>query len=224
MLARWGRLLKELEAIRARGDHCLLVGDLNKLVGDGSLGIPGNNPEVTAGGQMVRDLVESGNWVLINSMEEVVQGGPYTRQDPATGRGSCLDLWLCTAGLRPHVSSLKIDSDRKWTVARPVRRKGKLQLMHSDHYCMMLTLQDLPAAGLAGKKEKEVKWNIAKDGGWQKYHDLTEKKSGAMAKIIANDENDIEEVVEKLGKIEKKVKVSSIWEVQHEGEDSNSEC
>ena len=72
VLARWGRLLKELEAIRARGDHCLLVGDLNKLVGDGRLGIPGNNPEVTAGGQMVRDLVESGNWVLINSMEEVV--------------------------------------------------------------------------------------------------------------------------------------------------------
>ena len=74
VLARWGRLLKELEAIRARGDHCILVGDLNKLVGDDHLGIPGNNPEVTAGGQMVRDLVESGNWVLINSMEEVVQG------------------------------------------------------------------------------------------------------------------------------------------------------
>ena len=32
--AKWTRLSKEMETIRARGEFCLLVGDLNKLVGN----------------------------------------------------------------------------------------------------------------------------------------------------------------------------------------------
>ena len=35
--AKWGRLLKDLEEARLRGDHCLLVGDMNKQVGNGHL-------------------------------------------------------------------------------------------------------------------------------------------------------------------------------------------
>ena len=65
-------------------------------------------------GKMIRDLVESGNWKLINAMEDIVEGGPFTRKDPATGRETCINLWLCTVGLVPHVKSLMIDKDRKW--------------------------------------------------------------------------------------------------------------
>ena len=106
VLARWGRLLKELGAITARGDHCLLLGDMNKLVGRGPLGVPGNHPEVSQGGKLVRDLVQSGDWVLLNAIEGMVEGGPFTQADPATGRESCLDLWLCSTGLAPHLKSL----------------------------------------------------------------------------------------------------------------------
>ena len=90
MRAKWGRLLKNLEEARLRGDHCLLVGDMNKQVGSDHLGVPGNHPEGTPGGHLIRDLVESGNWVMVNSMKEKVEGGPFTRQDPASGRQSCL--------------------------------------------------------------------------------------------------------------------------------------
>ena len=71
--AKWGRLLKELEEVRSRGDHCLSVGDMNKRVGNDHLGIPGNHPDVSHGGQLIRDLVESGNWALVNAMEEKVK-------------------------------------------------------------------------------------------------------------------------------------------------------
>ena len=37
MRARWGCLLEDLEEARLRGDHCLLVGDMNKQVGNGHL-------------------------------------------------------------------------------------------------------------------------------------------------------------------------------------------
>ena len=39
--------------------------------------------------------MESGNWVLVNAMEEKVEGGPFIRQ-------SGLDLWLSTIRLVPH--------------------------------------------------------------------------------------------------------------------------
>ena len=44
VVARLGRLRKELERIRSRGNFCLLIGDLNKLVGTGSFGIPAWKP------------------------------------------------------------------------------------------------------------------------------------------------------------------------------------
>ena len=122
--------------------HAMLVSYCNcKQVGNDHLGVPGNQPEVTIGGELIRDLVESGNWVMVNAMEEKVEGGPFTRQDPASGRQSCLDLWLCTNGLVPHVKSLVIDCERKMTVARPVWRRGRRQL---THYTMILTLKNLP--------------------------------------------------------------------------------
>ncbi len=96
--ARWGRLRKELEAVRARGEFCLLTGDLNKLVGSDSLGVPGNNSEVSPCGRLLRDLLAGGDWVLVNGLgEEVVTGGPFTRQDPATGKESCLDLFVVSS-------------------------------------------------------------------------------------------------------------------------------
>ena len=71
------------------------MGDLNKQLCNVHLGVPGNQPEVTPGGHRIRVLVESGNWVLVNAMEEKVEGGPFIRQ-------SGLDLWLSTIRLVPH--------------------------------------------------------------------------------------------------------------------------
>ena len=93
--AKWWRLVKELEAIRARGEHCVLTGDLNKLVGDDALGVPGNSPEVSPGGRLLRGLLATGNWLLVNGMgEEVVQGGPSTREEPRH-RGALLPRHVC---------------------------------------------------------------------------------------------------------------------------------
>ena len=42
---------------RAKKEFCLLGGDLNKLVGCDDLGVEGNYPEISPGGQMLRDLL-----------------------------------------------------------------------------------------------------------------------------------------------------------------------
>ena len=61
---RWGRMRKELEGARRRGDMCLLVGDQNKHVGADHLGVEGNLAKVSRGGQLVRGLLATGDWPL----------------------------------------------------------------------------------------------------------------------------------------------------------------
>ena len=143
--ARWRRLRKEMEEVRARGELCLLVGDLNKLVGCDEWGVEGNHPEVSPGGRLLRELLASEEWILVNGMgEEVVVGGPWTRVDPATGKGSCLDMFVISSNLRPYVESLVIDAARKVTPARVVTTRGKRSLVYSDHFSCMMTFQNLP--------------------------------------------------------------------------------
>ena len=77
---KWGRLRDVMEAVRARKELCLLIGDQNKLVGNDRLGVPGNSPEISLGGKLLRDLLDTGNWCLVNGLgPEVVKGGPFTR-------------------------------------------------------------------------------------------------------------------------------------------------
>ena len=135
-----------------------------------------------------------------------MKGGPFTRSDPATGRLSCLDFWLCTTGLVPHVKCLEIDSERKMAVARPVRRGGRWQLTHSDHFSMLLTLENLPKVRQREKMEKEVRWNLSKKNGWEKYKQLTEANSDKITSLVQDEELDIERVMAKIEGIENKIK------------------
>ena len=114
ILARWLRVKKEMETIRSRGDSVLLVGDLNKKVGADRWGVVGNNDKVSYGGQLIRDMLATEEFMLINNTK-AAQGGAFTWEDPGNpGRKACLDLFICSADLFPFVKSLVIDSSRKF--------------------------------------------------------------------------------------------------------------
>ena len=164
VVARWARLKEEMDTINGRGEHCLLIGDLNKHVGNGELGVKDNHDYVSAGGRLMRDMVESGNWFLVNSMSEVVEGGPFTRVDPASGKLSCLDYAMASVGLRPYVASMVIDSARKFGMERAVynRKTKKYETKKSDHFSVVLKLANLPVD--KQKQEKIAQWNVAKPG------------------------------------------------------------
>ena len=53
ILESWGRLKLQIDEIRSRNEFCLMVGDLNRAIGAGSLGIQGNRPRVSYGGKLV---------------------------------------------------------------------------------------------------------------------------------------------------------------------------
>ena len=156
---KWRRLRKEMEEIQAKNEFCLLSGDLNKLVGCGEWGVPDNHPEVSLGGKLLRDLLSTGNWLLVNALgETVVTGGPLTRQDPATGNKSCLDLFVVSADLLPYVDKLVIDSQREMAVARAVKMGKNYKLVYSDHFTCLLTFSNL--LKIQDKKEERKKCGI----------------------------------------------------------------
>jgi hypothetical protein len=80
ILQSWSRLKNELNSIENRGEGCLLIGDMNRAVGDGKWGVQGNKPNVSYGGRLMRDLLESEEYILLNnlSLVEGVDNGPWT--------------------------------------------------------------------------------------------------------------------------------------------------
>ena len=207
------RLRKEMEAIRARGEFCVCSGDLNKLVGRGEGGIPGNHPEISLGGRLLRGLLITGDWVLVNGLGgEIVEGGPFTRKDPATGKESCLDLFIVSRELLPYVSNLYIDSGRKIAVSRAVKKGASYKLVFSNHYTCLLTLKNLPRRREV-KGDKRVAWNLAKEGGWEKYKELTEVYSENLGKAI-HGEVSIEDKMGRFDRIHNKIKYMAFGKVR----------
>ena len=210
---KWSRLQKEMEDIRARKEFCLLTGDLNKLVGNDELGVPGNHAEISVGGQLLRELLSTKNWTLVNGLgEDIVEGGPFTRIDPATGNKSCLDLFIVSKELKPYISKLFIDSKRKLGLARGVKDNGICKMVYPDHFPALITFTNLPIRQKM-KEEKLTKWNLAKNEGWKKYEELTDKYSEKLNDIVENEQLSIQVKYDKMTKIMEKIKFKAFGKV-----------
>ena len=209
---KWTRLKSDMEKIRAKNEFCLVAGDLNKLVGNGKMGVPGNHPEISLGGRLLLDLLASRNWILVNSLgENVVVGGPFTRKDPATGKMSCLDLFIVSKELSPYVEKLQIDCERKMPIARAVKMGATYQLVHSDHYTCLLTLTGLPRVRM-GRQQKKTVWNLGKEGGWDNYKKMTSNYNEAFEKAI-KEKDTIEEKMFEFEKLHDKIKFKAFGKV-----------
>ena len=83
-------------------------GDQNKHVGDI---IDGNHEKVTFGGQLIRNMLKSDKFVLVNSTSKVI-GGPFTRYDPSDPKcdikKSCLDLAIMSKELLKYLDKMKL--------------------------------------------------------------------------------------------------------------------
>ena len=93
-------------------------------------------------------------------------------------------------------------------MARPVRKAGRLQLIHTDHYMMVASLHNLPAAKVA-RQEKEVRWNTGDKEGWERYKENSKKTSELIKKVVENKDKNIEKVMKTVEGIETKLKFKS---------------
>ena len=220
---KWRRLRKVMEEVRARGEHCLLAGDLNKLVGCDEWGVEGGHPEVSPGGRLLRELLMTGEWVLVNAMgEEVVEGGPFTREDPATGALSTLDLFIVNKELAPYVSKLTIDSKKKITVARVIKKKKEKKFVFSDHFSCIIKFKNLQMKKEETKR-KETKWNLMKKNGWKDYKVISDDYCDQLEKVIENNNVTIEEAMKRFEKIHNQIKYKSFGKVTLKNRETKGE-
>ena len=72
IMEKWGRILEIIYGVLSKGENLVVLGDLNKHVGSGELGVAGNHEKVTFGGELVRDLIDSGDIILVNNTTQKV--------------------------------------------------------------------------------------------------------------------------------------------------------
>ena len=115
----WEVIMEEVVKIESRGENLLLIGDVNRHVG--SI-VPGNHAKTSVGGKLLIDLLNDGNYVLINALDEVTSGGPFTRYDVGDpnndAKKSLLDVVIASKALVPYIQKLDIDSKLKWTPSK----------------------------------------------------------------------------------------------------------
>jgi hypothetical protein len=207
ILKKWMRLKKDLDSIKARGEPCILIGDFNKHIGCDELGVSGGNELITFGGSLVRDLLATEDYILINNSNKTT-GGPFTRFDPAgKAKKSCLEFVIVSAFLEPFVKELIIDSSGQFPIQRVVTRAGKLKFILSDHYTLIFTLSNLQEAKKVALKT--VVWNTMKPNGWEKYAKLTDEKAREFDEIIEDTQIPIEKTVDEFEKKLDKIKFAS---------------
>ena len=208
---KWGRILEVIYEVLSKGESLVILGDLNKHVGSDSLGVAGNHDKVTFGGALVRDLIDTGDMILVNNTEKA-EGGPFTRLEPSNpnddDKKSCLDLALVSKDLFRYVEKLVIDKDEKFEMYRVVTKNGIKNLVKPDHYTMILSFVDIPLNRNKVKSDVNVRFNLKKEDGWKKYEELTEQCSNLL-KIVNDNEESIEQIYGRFDSLHTKIKFKS---------------
>ena len=216
---RWERILEELLKIEQKGEYGLIIGDLNKHIGNL---VSGNHDKISFGGQLVRNLVETRNYVLLNGTSKT-KGGPFTRYDPAKPENkTCLDLVIIPRDLLKYVQSLEIDKRLLFTPGRPV---SKNKITYSDHFSLEIIFKNLPLkSNLAKRGQAFSMWNTNKVGGWEVYKMITENNKKLLK--VSDDDDDVDSSVmmKKIHNEMEKAKYKAFGKVKVHSKPKSNEC
>ena len=175
----------------------------------------GNNDKVTFGGQLVRNLLETGMYELVNGSNKTV-GGHFTHYDPAEpkckAKQSCLSLFIVSKELLKFVDKLEIDKLLKQTPCRPI---SKNKLIFTDHFSLFLTFKNLQMkSSKIITEHKYTRWDTNKEGGWEEFKALTTAK--AMLDEVVNEVNgDPDDMMIRIENEMNKVKFKAFGKVKN---------
>ena len=219
----WGNVLKEVGKIESKGELVVIIGDLNRHLGDI---IEGNEKDkLSYGGSMIKDFIETGKYVLVNASKKVI-GGPFTRYEPSDpendDKKSVLSLCIVSAELFEYVDSLTIDKEKHIT---PYRTISKSKKTFTDHYTMIVLFKNIPLKPVKNIGCRKVtRWNTNKEGGWETYKEMAagNNKLIEIANANSEDSNDIMKKIDNeldkiryqaFGKVKEKSKKTTIKEI-----------
>ena len=177
--------MKDIEEVEDRNEAIILIGDMNRAIGNGDSGVKGNNNKISAGGLLIRNMIRERQYVIVNNLD-IVQGGPWTRVDRQDSRRkSVLDLCIISTSLLPYITRMEVDTEQKFTPRRVTKTKKGIKTTYTDHYSLKVELKGIPR-----KIEHTTilpTWNLNKPGGWDIYNNITNSEAEKIKEIITED-------------------------------------
>ena len=138
------------------------------------------------GGELVRDLISSGNYCFANNAETVI-GGPHTWISPSDeNKKSILDVFIISKSLEDKIDKLIIDDQYDFPIQYPVKIRGETRLKRSDHLTLILYLKNLAIDNHQETSSKNTVWNYKRKGAWEAY-----KKATSQVTMEFPDESNI---------------------------------
>ena len=86
----WLCLYDDIKTIAERGENVMIIGDLNRAVGNDELGIIGNNRKVFKGGEFLRELIKTGDFTILNNLDKSDKGSWTWIDRKGNNTKSCL--------------------------------------------------------------------------------------------------------------------------------------
>ena len=101
-MEKWLNIMKEANRIETRGEPIVMLGDFNAHI---AYLVPNNDEDsLSFRGSLVKEFLNTDDYILVNGMKNIVKGGPQTRIDPSDNtKGSVLDLVIVSKSLAEHV-------------------------------------------------------------------------------------------------------------------------
>ena len=87
---------------------------------------------------------------------------------------------------------------------RVLKHKQGIKTIFSDHFAIKVYLKKIPKKFNSSKTES--KWNTNKPGAWKEYADVTDKYASKIMKVVNDEYKNINQVIDKINKIENKIK------------------
>ena len=200
----WHRLMNDVKEIEERKEAILIIGDVNRAIGNDEFGVEGNKPKISYGGHLIRSMIKDRLYIVINNLDIVI-GGPWTfvdRQD--NNRKSCLDIGIMSVSLIPYLTSVVVDVERKFTPRRTIKTKKKTTSIFTDHYSLKVEFEDIPRK--IDNDKPEPSWNLGKPEGWNNFESITNDAAEKIEETVEDIAMDINDVMKKIEKIDTKIK------------------
>ena len=123
--------------------------------------------------------------------------------DPATKKGSTLDLGVISINLKTKITEFKVDTEKEWTPYSMGKRGKKVTKRFSDHLGikMSVRLKKIPDEW---RPNKEV-INYKNAEGWEQYKTATDEAADRVEEIANDRELSIDEVRERINALDEKL-------------------
>ena len=179
----------------------MIIGDLNRALGNDKWGIIGNNSRVSNGGEFLRDLIKTGDFTILNNLDKSDKG-PWTWIDRKDNNiKSCLDIAIASTALVPYVVNFEVDRERKFTPRRVIKKKDMITEIFTDHFSLKIELGGMPKN--KNENKPKARWNVNKPGGWSIYKRIMDEFAVKKNSIVDNDKITIDEAIKRIDTLEK---------------------